>query len=323
MSDFSILSKILEKNDILNDMSVHFLYVVSICCSAALGGSSEYDQACFLPGEIVLLVFEEILKKLVGFLVVSPFKWAKSASSLLLSYETWDLIQKSEMPFMMTLEMAQFAFDILASCIYCLKRLDNECGLIASILAAILIIGWEYSITSEAFVDDKSDNFLGLAEASNVGSEDVYLGHVGARWALGKKMYDFRSRIGSSFLRSLTSSSHAKLEDILVLTIKSAISDTDRFTVDSTTIFCCKWVVDMLEYICQDGTAEQQLLTKLLSTGESWTFWVAPCSGDGRSATIHSESPDNTHVRNFILRLCFYFFVVLKNAKNSLFVKLF
>ncbi|CAA6669280.1 unnamed protein product [Spirodela intermedia] len=252
---------------------------VSFLC-AALGGSSEYDQACFLSGETVLLVFEEILKKLVGFLVVSPFKWVKSASSLLLAYETWDLIQKWEMPFTTTLEMAQFAFDILAGSIYCLKRLDNECGLIASILAAILIIGWEYNITSEAFVDD---------------DEDVYLGHVGARLVLGKKMYEFRSRIGSSFLRSLTSSSRAKLEDALVLTVKSAISDTDRFTVDRTTTLCCKWVVGMLEDICRDGTAEQQLLTKLLSNDESWTFWVGPCSGDGGSVTIHSENPDNTH----------------------------
>uniref|UniRef100_A0A1D1ZG63 E3 ubiquitin-protein ligase listerin n=2 Tax=Anthurium amnicola TaxID=1678845 RepID=A0A1D1ZG63_9ARAE len=268
---------------------------------AVLGGSSEDDQTCFLSGETVCPVFEAILKNLVAFLATSSFNWAKSACSLLLACETQDVTQKCKISFMNTLEMAQFAFDILAGSVYCLKRLDEDCGLIASILAAIFIIGWKYNITSEAPVNDNSEieciteTSLAASPGKQIISDDVCLDYIGGEWALGKRVYDFQREINISFLRSLSSFSRAKLEDVLVQTIRSAVFETDISSADRTATLCCKWVLHLFELICRSSTEEQLILSKLFSEGESWTFWAIPSSSNGRSAALQTDRDISTH----------------------------
>ena len=273
-------------------------FILFLCCSEALGGSSVFDQTCFLSKETVLFVFDEILKKLIRVVHTSAFNWAKSLRN------SWDLLQKVEVPPTNATEMAQMALEIINTSMYCLKRLDSEeYRLVASILASVFIIGWEDNIRSVAHVDDRSYNSVCSSEAKDDGRNDVYL---------GKKILGLRSQTLSSFLRSLSFCCRAYMEDILVLTIRAAISDADIFSVENITTLCCRWVVGMLKDICVDGVEEQEVLTKLLAGSESWTFWVSSYfSCDDRSASIRSEAPNRTHVREIILPMDISFHFLL------------
>ncbi|MQL94710.1 hypothetical protein Taro_027371, partial [Colocasia esculenta] len=259
--------------------------------SAVLGGSSEDDQTCFLSGETVCLVFKAVLRNLVALLATSSFNWANSACSLLLDGETLDVMQKSDIPFISILEMAQFAFNILLGSIYCLKKVDEDSGILPSILAAIFIIGWEYSITSEILLDCNIETEC-ITEAGHVELpiDDVYTDRINAKVAFGKRINDFQRKISISFLRNLSSFNRAKLEDVLIQTIRSAVFETDISNVDRTATLFCKWVLDLFELICGSSIEEQHILSKLLSEAEFWPFWV-PFYESGSSAILQSGNP--------------------------------
>ncbi|XP_078436536.1 HEAT/U-box domain-containing protein isoform X2 [Wolffia australiana] len=275
------------------DASLPEFHVSFLC--AALGGSLEFDQTCFLSEETLLLVFEEILRKLVGLLLTSPFNWEKSAGSLLLSHGSLHSVHEVEASSESSLEMAQSAFDIINGSVFCLKRLDVENPeLIASILAVIWIIEWETTITLRELANEKSDGFIDFTEDREYNNDDASLDHVNARLGLGKKMKDFHARIRSTFLRGLSAPCRGKVEDILVLTIKAAISDVKTWTFAGMSSFCCEWVMEILQDICQDDLEDQVFFTKLLSGSKSWAFWVSPGISDSGSSTINFECPHRT-----------------------------
>lgn len=219
----------------------------------------------------MILTFEEVFKKLLTFIVESPFTWVRDAHSLLTSGTTYSVL-----PFKSSadvLEMARFALAIIEGSFFWLKTFIEESEQVTRISAVLFIFDWEYSMVKAL------DNVY-------ASKKDIQ-----PRLDFGESLHSFRSKIGNQFWKNLSIESQKRSGTILIQSIRSAIFQKDKVNTSKIVSLCCLWVVEVLECFTQDQDEEQSLLDQFLSKGDLWPLWIVPdlSTGEG-SATFSIEN---------------------------------
>ncbi|KAJ4978445.1 hypothetical protein NE237_009225 [Protea cynaroides] len=273
---------------------------VSVACSppfttssacflrSVLGSSVEDDKTSFLSREATVRIFEEVLKKLILYLMNSSFTWAKYASSLILCTGETDTLPECE-SYASILRMAQFALEVLEGSFFCLKTLDEKCELVPCISAAIFIIDWEFSMATQVTLVEGSmaPEYVGDGEMRKKF-------HVNSDF--GESIHAFRCKISTEFWKSLSMHSLKRLGTFLIQAIRSAVMETDTSHMDKITPLCCQWMLEVLDFLCWDCIQEQNMLDQLLDKGSYWPSWVLPTlSGGSRSATPKLKDTTSRH----------------------------
>ncbi|XP_057953322.1 E3 ubiquitin-protein ligase listerin [Malania oleifera] len=236
---------------------------------AVLGGSTESDQTSFLSKNAVILVFEEVFKKFINFIKYSPFSWVGDASSLLNSGAN-NYLPGCESNSNM-LEMARFALKVLDGSFFCLKMIDKENDLVPGILAAIFVIDWESRMAStliDALCDESTSE-------------------ISSRLDFGESVHAFCCKISKHFWKSLSMQSRERIGHILIQFIRSVVFRMDKQDTDKITSLCSLWMLEVLEFLCQDQQEEQKLLDQFIREDELWPLWVIPdFTNEQRLATL-------------------------------------
>ncbi|KAF6174070.1 hypothetical protein GIB67_020252 [Kingdonia uniflora] len=245
---------------------------------AVLGGSAVNDRNSLVSRDSMILVFEELLMKLIPFLMESSFTWAKDARSLISSPGLKGPMQEMS-SYTHILEMAKFSLEVLEDTLFSLKIFDEEeCTLVPSILAAVFIIDWECRMTTQLAVVDCSATCDDIVDAES-------------KFEFGQRIHAFRCKISSHFRRSLNKSCLRRLRDILIQTIRSAVLEIHTYNTDKVPSVCCEWFMEVIDFNACDQFEEQNLLDQLLDKSNFWPLWVLPALNNGtRSATIKLES---------------------------------
>lgn len=258
------------------------LAAVSVACSlppygtsdsrfirAVLGGSVEDDQASFLSRDAMILIFEDVLKKLLTFIMTSSFIWVKDAGSLLAPTAV-DSMTELESSVNM-LEATQFALEILDGSFFCLQTFCEGSEVVPCLSAALFIIGWECN----------------MARALDNAFDDQSMEITKARMNFGEALLSLRGKINKTFWQSLSIPNQKKLGSILILTIRSAIFKEDKVNANEITSLCFLWMAEVLECLCQDQYQEQNFLDLFLANSDVWPLWIMPDSGCAkRSASL-------------------------------------
>ncbi|CAJ1970731.1 unnamed protein product [Sphenostylis stenocarpa] len=226
-----------------------------ICSCSLLGGLTE-GISSFLSRNALILIYEQIFGKLLSFVQVSPFFWVQNAASMLSNDEKICVEFDSSFN---TVEIAQFALEILHGSFFSLKTLDGKSGLVSGILSAIFLIDWECNLSKA--LDDSLD--------------EISMTKIKPRLTIGEYICAFHNTINVQFLKSLCSDSRKRLSNILVQSIRFAIFAEDKLINDKIAPLCCTWVLEVLEHVCVDENEEQSLLHYLLSKDELWPVFVA------------------------------------------------
>lgn len=234
---------------------------------AVLGGLKEGDEASFVSRNTLILIFEEVFRKLLSFILESSLSWVRDAGSLIAAGVKSYWVEK-EGSFNVC-EMAQFALEVVNGTFFCLKTLAEENGPLARISAAIFIIDWEFSTGSA--IDDAID--------------DDSLKIIKNRLAFGELVHVFYCKI-HQFWKSLNQQSRRRLGSILIHFIRSAIFSEDRLNAEKITSLCCSWLLDVLESLCHDQDEEKSLLDQLLSKNDIWPLWIDPDLKSPKEASI-------------------------------------
>ncbi|KAL3829039.1 hypothetical protein ACJIZ3_017841 [Penstemon smallii] len=238
---------------------------------AVLGGRSEDDRISFVSLNTLILVFKEVFRNLISFMMDSTFVWVKDVCSLFTngrSYSDWK-VESSSNP----VEMAQFALEILNGSYFCLSTIEAESELFQGILAAIFIIDWEFNLITIS--KDKLN--------------EEQIGKFQARLAFGEAVHAFRCKICDQFLKGFCENSRKCLGTTLIQSIKCITFVENEIDSDINFVSsCCQWVLDIFEFICQEELEKQQLLDQLLSRNEWWPSWIMPDSNFG--ARLKSEN---------------------------------
>lgn len=240
---------------------------------AVLGGGVEEDNISFLSRNTSVLIYEEIFRILLTFMLDSSFVWVKNMCSLLSNgrnYSSWGLESSTNM-----LEMAHFALDVLNGSFFCLKTINDETELVSGILAAIFIIDWECNMLT--VTDDELD--------------EKQMGEIEARLTFCEAIHIFRSKIcNHQFFKSLSINNRNSLGTVLVESIKSIIFMETKLDSDRIISLCCQWMGDIFEYFCKDQFEEQQLLEHFLSKNDWWPLWIMPDNHLGSSFKAENGS---------------------------------
>uniref|UniRef100_A0ACD5XVI5 Uncharacterized protein n=1 Tax=Avena sativa TaxID=4498 RepID=A0ACD5XVI5_AVESA len=277
------------------DSHVHFL-------CAALGGSSQDDQICFLSAEAVCKIRGSILKSLASVLIASTFEWTKSSHFLLLPVEHEHFKILGEQSLSANFEMAQFAFQVFERSLFALRIHDEE-SVFSHILAALFIIEWECSmaLTLAEESDLKGHKEEINTEALRCNSSDDHLDEaVHLKAKLAEHIHAFRQSLIPSFWNDLHSGTLNRLVNILAQSVRYAVFDTIDLPIDRTAVLCSEWVVDMLRLICLDHIKLQSFYDILLSEGEYWPLWVKPLQNGHASVKIQHEpvTTDNPELKH-------------------------
>ncbi|XP_059429493.1 E3 ubiquitin-protein ligase listerin [Corylus avellana] len=223
---------------------------------AVLG--KEGDETSFVSRNTLIMIFEEVFRKLLSFVLESSLSWVRDAGSMLAAgAKSYGVELKSSFN---VCEMAQFALEVLDGSFFCLKTLGEENGLLPGISAAIFFMDWEFSIGTA--IDDAIDD----------DSKEI----IKARLDFGESLHGFYCKISNQFWKSLSIHNRRRLGSILIQSIRSAIFSEDRLNADKITSLCCLWMLEVLEFLCQDRDEEQNLLDQLLSKSDTWPLWINP-----------------------------------------------
>lgn len=219
---------------------------------SVLGGATEGNLDSFVSRKSMVLIFKELLRKLVSFILDSPFNFVKHAGSL------FGLGLESKIP-SNVVDLACFALEIFEGSFFCLRSLDEESDLVSSISAALFIIDWEYTMTLEVgdTLDDESRK------------------NVKSRLGICESAHGYQSKI-SGLWKSFGRDVRKGIRSILICTIRSAIFSEDRLDTNKFVSLCSLMVIDVLECLCQNQHEEQDLLDHLLSKGDMWPWWIVP-----------------------------------------------
>ena len=255
---YFILNPVIEKYTI-DDFSDLPSDLIFLTCSSLLGGSTEGRSTSFLPRNALILIYEEIFRKLLSFIQVSSFFWVHNAASVL-SNNAKISVEDDKSSSLNIAEMAKFALEILDGSFFCLKTLDGESGLVSGILSAIFVIEWECNLIKA--LDDSLD--------------DKSMVKTKSRLTFGESVCAFRNKLNVQFMESLCSDTRMRLLNILIQSVRSAIFVEDKLINDQITSLCCTWVFEVLEFVCVDENEKQTLLHQLLSKGEVWPVFVVP-----------------------------------------------
>ncbi|XP_050367875.1 E3 ubiquitin-protein ligase listerin isoform X2 [Argentina anserina] len=230
-------------------------------CSV-VGGSTKSNQNSLVSRNTLVLIFEEIFKKLLSFILASSFTWVGYAGSLLtpnlLTAGPNTIGSKFENSMSMS-QMAKFALEVLDGSLYSLKTLGEQSGLTSAILAAIFLIDWEFlELTMIDEAHDKSKEKLK------------------ARLGFGESFHAFRCKIGNQFWKTLSLHNRKALGKNLIQCMRSAIFNEEELDTEKFTSLCCLWMLEILDCLSQDPYEEQNLLDQLLCQGEKWPLWIVP-----------------------------------------------
>ncbi|KAF8397167.1 hypothetical protein HHK36_016074 [Tetracentron sinense] len=246
---------------------------------AVLGGSTDDGQTSFLSRDAMFLIFEEVLKKFIPLFLESSFTWVRDASSLILSSGANLSVTRCE-SHSNTVEMVQFALDVLDGSFFCLRTFDEDCWMVPCILAAIFIIDWECSMISQ--VENQEEN--------SMMSDSIVDGKSGeepnTKLDFSESVHSFRCKISKQFWKSLGIHNLKRLKNILIQSIRSAVFKTDTLSTCKVASLCCQWMLEVLELLCRDQYDEQSLLDQLLGEGELWPLWVMPAFSAGKRSAI-------------------------------------
>ncbi|XP_022848919.1 E3 ubiquitin-protein ligase listerin-like [Olea europaea var. sylvestris] len=243
----------------------HFLFAV-------LGGGVEDDKISLLSRETSVLIYEEIFRMLMTFMMDSSFVWVRNICSLLShrrNYSSRGFESSTNM-----LEMAQFALDVLNGSFFCLKTINGETELVSGILAAIFIIDWEHNMltVTEDDLDEKQ------------------MGEIELRLIFCEAIHTFRSKICNHFFKSLGINNRNSLGTVLVESIKCIIFLDTKLESDRIISLCCQWMGGIFEYFCEDQFEEQQLLEQFLAKNDWWPLWIMPDNHLGYSFKAENSS---------------------------------
>lgn len=218
---------------------------------AVLGGSTYDDQISLLSRDVTALIFEEILKKLLAFLIDSSFTLVRDAASHL---KAGSLHSSVDM-----LQVSQFDLEVLEGSFFCLKTFLDESKLLPSISAAMFLITWEFGMLK---------TLKGAKDANSVEK-------LMARWDFGESVNALLCRINNNqFWKTLSICTRHNLTNFLIRSIRSIIFKEDALSTDKIVSLCCIWVLEVFEFLCQDECEKQSLLDQLLGNDESWPVWV-------------------------------------------------
>ncbi|XP_047052085.1 LOW QUALITY PROTEIN: E3 ubiquitin-protein ligase listerin-like [Lolium rigidum] len=201
------------------DSHVHFL-------CAALGGSSQDDQICFLSAEAVCKIRGSILKSLASVLITSTFEWTKSSRFLLLPMEHEHSKILGEQSLSANLEIAQLAFQVLERSLFALKTHEED-SVFSHILSALFIIEWECSM---ALVLAEESDLKGHKEEINVealmcNTSDDHLDEtVHLKANLAERIHAFRQSLIPSFWNDLHSGTLNRLVNILAQSVRAWVA---------------------------------------------------------------------------------------------------
>lgn len=258
---------------------------VSFLC-AALGGSDQEDQICFLSAETVHKVLGSILRDLASALMASTFEWPRLAYSLLLSSEPEYLKLPEENSLPINFEMAQFAFKVLQGSFFSLWRLEEDSAF-PSILAALFVIEWECSMSLA--IDDENDleghiEDMDVGSSMHISSKDYLDEKMHLKANLAESIHAFCQSLSPSFWNNLPSCTLNRLANILAQSVRYSVFQTRDLHVEKTAVLCSEWVVEMLKLICLDDINLQSFFDLLLSEGEHWPLWLKPCLQNGHAS---------------------------------------
>uniref|UniRef100_A0A0D9YKV3 E3 ubiquitin-protein ligase listerin n=1 Tax=Oryza glumipatula TaxID=40148 RepID=A0A0D9YKV3_9ORYZ len=206
---------------------------------------------------------------LTSVLMTSTFEWARFAYVVLLPTEPKDSKVIGAQSFSSNIKMAHFAFKVLEGSLFALRRLEED-SLFPSVLAALFIIEWEYSM---ALTLDEEHDLKGYKEDIDVGSSacnssDDHLDEgIHLKANLAESIHTFCQSLSPSFWSDL----HP-----FTLNNLCALFQTLELPTESTSVLCSEWMVNMLKLISLDHTKLQSFFYLLLSEGEYWPLWVKP-----------------------------------------------
>ncbi|KAK8596571.1 hypothetical protein V6N12_065056 [Hibiscus sabdariffa] len=246
-------------------------------CSV-LGGATEGNLDSFVSRKSMALIFKEVLRNIVSFIMDSSFSSVKQAGALFDPEENClGLDGKNPAN---VVDMARFALEIVEGSFSCLRALDEESGLVSSISAAVFIIDWEYRMTV-ARVDTLDDESRRM---------------IKARMGICESAHGYLSKI-SNLWKSFCKDVRQGIRTILICTIRSSIFREDKLDNNKFASLSCMMVIDVLERLCQDQYEEQNLLDHLLSKGDTWPWWITPDlnSMEGLAKSDNERSYDTAH----------------------------
>ncbi|CAO2145521.1 unnamed protein product [Urochloa humidicola] len=271
-------------NSVLCDLPAADHHVSFLC--AALGGSDQEDQICFLSPETVHTVLGSILKDLASALLASTFEWARLAYSLLFPSELEHLKLPEENSLPINFETARFAFKMLQGSFFSLWRLQED-SVFPSILATLFVIEWECSMSLA--VDDEND-LEGHIEDMDAGSsmrrnsKDYLDEKTHLKADLAENVHVFCQSLSPSFWNNLPSCILNRLANILAQSVRYSVFQTRDLHVEKTAVLCSEWVVEMLKLISLDDINLQSFFDLLLSEGEHWPLWLKPSLQNGHAS---------------------------------------
>lgn len=256
---------IIDRNIHLNALNVSILFMTYffLICSTVVGGSTKSNQISLVSRNTLVLIFEEVFKKLLSFILASSFTWVRDAGSLLtpnLLTAGANTIGSEFESSVSMFEMAQFALEVLDGGLYSLKTLGEESGLTPAILAAIFLIDWEF--LELTMIDDGPDDK----------SKEI----LKARLGFGESFHAFRCKLGNQFWKTLSLHNRKALGQKLIQCMRSAIFNEEEMDTEKFTSLCCLWMLEILDCLSQDPFEEQDLLDRLLCQGERWPLWIVP-----------------------------------------------
>lgn len=228
-------------------------------------------------------IYKEALKKLLYFVIDSPYGWVQSFASLLSDSASISPLEITSS--VLVSKMAHFAVEVLDGA-YFYNGLHSKGGeLVSSIIAAVFIIDWECSLTTSF-----SETVDRIVEAKLM-----------ARKEFGKFLHDFHAKMRRPFFKTLDMQCRRMLGSILVQFVRSVIFEGCSGKPDITASLCCQWIVEVVQCLCYDEIEKQNVLDLLLRSNDLWPLWIRPDSSFGGGLTILQPEnvPSNVQVRGF------------------------
>ncbi|KAL3632408.1 hypothetical protein CASFOL_025392 [Castilleja foliolosa] len=245
---------------------------------AFLGGVSQDDKTSLVSQNTLILVFEEVCRRLTTFMMNSTYLWVQKVCQLLFSgrsYSDWRYESSDDQ-----LKMVHFALDILNGSLFCLNAMEAESELVQGILAATFVIDWEFSWISNHEIDGQT-------------------GNVEARLALCEAVHALHSKICDQFLKGFSVKGRHRLRAILIQSVKS-ISLIEQLDSENFISSCCQWLLDIFDFFCQDPVEEQQLLELFMSKSDLWPLWIITDHTGIRLKIDNTSPPNATKSTEFI-----------------------
>ncbi|KAL8129875.1 hypothetical protein V2J09_019030 [Rumex salicifolius] len=243
---------------------------------AILGASSGDNRVLFVSKDAETQIYREALKKLLYFVIDSPYAWVQSFASLLSDRANISLLEVTSS--VLVSKMAHFAVEVLDGCYFYGDLHSQGCELISSVIAAVFIVDWECNMTTS--LSDTHDKSLA--------------GKLIARKEFSKVLHDFRAKMSVEFFRTLNAQSKRRLGDILVQFIRSIIFDGCSGTSGNSEMIaslCCQWIIEVVQYLCCDEIKEQYVLDLLFRSNDLWPLWIRPDSSFcGRLNVLQPEN---------------------------------